>query len=69
MTIESAAINYQHGSLEKNCATCYQSETRLASGLWCLMFDCKTSCSGWCGVGVIVEKREQAEPGQIDLFS
>ena len=70
MTIEKAAINYQPGTPDKCCAKCYQGETRLASGLWCNQFDCKTNPGGWCGVGGISQKVESVDiPGQIDLFS
>jgi hypothetical protein len=43
VTIEKAAINYRAGTPDKCCAKCYQVETRLASGLWCNQFDCKTN--------------------------
>lgn len=69
MTIEKGAINYQPGAADKCCLRCYQSEQKLAAGLWCLMFDCKTRPDGWCGVGVVTEKRDIELPGQIDLFS
>ena len=69
MSIERDAINYTTGTPERNCSLCYQSEQNVARGLYCLMFDCKTSSQGWCGVGIIPERREDvAELGQIDLF-
>jgi hypothetical protein len=68
--MQQEAINYTTGTPERNCSLCYQSEPHLARGLVCLMWDEPTTRDGWCGVGVIVEKKpDVAELGQIDLFS
>jgi hypothetical protein len=69
MTIETTAILYQPATDEKSCPICVYSESNIATGLHCLMFDLPTRQDRRCGVFLPKRKEEmEVKETQIDLF-
>jgi hypothetical protein len=69
MTIETVAILYQPATAEKSCPLCVYSESNIATGLHCDMFDLPTRQDRRCGVFLTKRKAEiKAKETQIDLF-
>ena len=69
MSIETTAILYQPATAEKSCPLCVYSESNIATGLHCDMFDLPTRQDRRCGVFIAKRKTEtEVIETQIDLF-
>jgi hypothetical protein len=69
MSIETSAILCQSATADKSCPLCVYSESNIATGLHCDMFDLPTRQDKRCGV-FIAKRKEKTEvkETQIDLF-
>lgn len=59
MTIETVAILYQPATNIKSCPLCIYSESNIATGIHCQMFDLPTRQDRRCGVFLPKRKEEK----------